>query len=148
MFAVLFRRHTVPKDTRKAAKNRSTRASVRDDALRELTLSPEEILASSTACGSIENGKIANLVVAGRRPSSRKNEDQLFVSTATNLRSASQRSPKDPPERRTSRKMEAFLHPHPMVPRNLPLTPRDKDAHISGTSTSKRGTASVLIRGY
>src|ERR1700687_3441389 len=54
---------TAPKDTLKAAKKSIDAGLTTDAALRALTLSPAEIFGVADRLGSIENGKIANLVV-------------------------------------------------------------------------------------
>src|SRR5205814_4503348 len=54
---------TVPKDTLKAAKRSIDAGLAPDAALRALTLSPAEIFGVADRLGSLENGKIANLVV-------------------------------------------------------------------------------------
>src|SRR5437899_3203416 len=55
---------TTPKDIVKAAKKSIDAGLAPDAALRALTLSPAEIFGVADRLGSIENGKIANLVVA------------------------------------------------------------------------------------
>src|SRR5712664_3782409 len=55
---------TTPKDIVKAAKKSIDAGLTPDAALRALTLSPAEIFGVADRLGSIENGKIANLVVA------------------------------------------------------------------------------------
>src|ERR1700685_1780417 len=54
---------TAPKDILKAAKKSIDAGLAPDAALRALTLSPAEIYGVADRLGSIENGKIANLVV-------------------------------------------------------------------------------------
>ncbi|PYU38374.1 MAG: amidohydrolase [Acidobacteria bacterium] len=54
---------TAPKDTLKAAKKSIDAGLAPDAALRALTLSPAEIFGVADRLGSLENGKIANLVV-------------------------------------------------------------------------------------
>src|SRR5467141_3326921 len=54
---------TAPKDTLKAAKRSIDAGLAPEAALRALTLSPAEIFGVADRLGSIENGKIANLVV-------------------------------------------------------------------------------------
>ena len=52
-----------PRDLQRAVKKALDNGLSREDALRALTLSPAEIFGVSDRLGSIEKGKIANLVV-------------------------------------------------------------------------------------
>src|SRR5262249_42451186 len=54
---------SAPKDVLKAAKKAIDAGLTRDAALRAMTLSPAEIFGVADRLGSVENGKIANLVV-------------------------------------------------------------------------------------
>src|SRR5207248_8938456 len=58
---------TAPKDILKAAKKSIDAGLAPDAALRAFTLSPAEIFGVADRLGSIENGKIANLVVTDRK---------------------------------------------------------------------------------
>src|SRR6266481_185454 len=112
---------TTPKDIVKAAKKSIDAGLAPDAALRALTLSPAEIFGVADRLGSIENGKIANLVVADGDLFEEKTKIKFVLSTATNLRSASRRSPRIR-RKATSRENGNSPTPHPMAPRNLPLT--------------------------
>src|SRR5262249_39786542 len=52
-----------PRDLQRAVKKAIDAGLSREDALRALTLSPAEIFNMADRCGSIEKGKIGNLVV-------------------------------------------------------------------------------------
>ena len=54
---------TAPKDIRNAVKRAIDAGLSQDDALRAMTLSPAEIYGVNDRLGSIEKGKIANLVI-------------------------------------------------------------------------------------
>ena len=56
-----------PRDFQRAVKKAIDAGLSREDALRALTLSPAEIYGVADRLGSIEKGKIANLVVTKRR---------------------------------------------------------------------------------
>ncbi len=138
---------TVPKDTLKAAKKSIDAGLAPDAALRALTLSPAEIFGVVDRLGSIENGKIANLVVADGDLFEEKTKIKFVFVDGHKFEVREPEKPKDPPKGDITGKWKlSYTTPDGPEESTADLT-MDKDGTISGTITSKRGTASV-ISGY
>ena len=89
---------TGPKDMLKAAKKSIDAGLSPDAALRALTLSPAEIFGVADRLGSIETGKIANLVSPTAISSTKKQKSKSSSSMAENTRSANRKSQRIAPK--------------------------------------------------
>src|SRR6266481_5985004 len=138
---------TAPKDALKAAKRSIDAGLAPDGALRALTLSPAEIFGVADRLGSIENGKIANLVVTDGDLFDEKTKIKMVFVDGRKSEVREPEKPKDPPNGDISGKWKlSYTTPDGPEESTADLT-MDKDGTITGTITSKRGTASV-ISGY
>jgi imidazolonepropionase-like amidohydrolase len=138
---------TAPKDAIKAAKKSIDAGLAPDAALRALTLSAAEIFGVADRLGSIENGKIANLVVADGDLFEEKTKIKLVFVDGHRFEVREPEKPKDPPKGDITGKWKlSYTTPDGPEESTADLT-MDKDGTISGSLTSKRGTASV-ISGY
>src|SRR6202140_3696680 len=136
-----------PKDILKAAKKSIDAGLAPDAALRALTLSPAEIYGVADRLGSIESGKIANLVVADGDLFEEKTKIKLVFVDAKRFEVREPEKPKDPPKGDITGKWKlSYTTPDGPEESTADLT-MDKDGTISGSLASKRGTASV-ISGY
>jgi imidazolonepropionase-like amidohydrolase len=136
-----------PKDTLKAAKKSIDAGLAPDAALRALTLSAAEIFGVADRLGSIENGKIANLVVTDGDLFEEKTKIKMVFVDGRRFEVREPEKPKEPPKGDITGKWKlAYTTPDGPEESTTDLT-MDKDGTISGTITSKRGTTSV-ISGY
>jgi imidazolonepropionase-like amidohydrolase len=138
---------TAPKDTLKAAKKSIDAGLTPDAALRALTLSPAEIFGVADRLGSIENGKIANLVVADGDLFEEKTKIKMVFVDGHRFEVREPEKPKEPPKGDISGKWKlSYTTPDGPEESTADLS-MEKDGTISGTITSNRGTASI-ITGY
>jgi imidazolonepropionase-like amidohydrolase len=138
---------TAPKDMIKAAKKSIDAGLAPDAALRALTLTPAEIYGVADRLGSIENGKIANLVVTDGDLFDEKTKVKMVFVDGKRFESREPEKPKDPPKGNISGKWKlAYTTPDGPEESTLDLD-MASDGTLSGTTTSKRGTASI-ISGY
>lgn len=138
---------TAPKDIIKGAKKSIDAGLAPDAALRALTLSPAEIYGVSDRLGSIENGKIANLVVTDGDLFDEKTKIKMVFVDGKRFEAREPEKPKDPPKGNLTGKWKlAYTTPEGPEDSTLDLD-MASDGSLSGTTTSKRGTAS-LISGY
>ena len=138
---------TAPKDTLKAAKKSIDAGLTTDAALRALTLSPAEIFGVADRLGSIENGKIANLVVTDGDLFEEKTKIKLVFVDGHKFEVREPEKPKDPPKGDITGKWKlSYTTPDGPEESTADLS-MEKDGTISGSIRSKRGTASV-ISGY
>ncbi len=138
---------TLPKDTLKAAKKSIDAGLAPDAALRALTLSPAEIFGVADRLGSLENGKIANLVVTDGDLFEEKTKIKMVFVDGHRFEVREPEKPKEPPKGDLTGKWNlAYTTPDGPEEATADLA-MDRDGTISGTVTSKRGTASV-ISGY
>ena len=136
-----------PKDTLKAAKKSIDAGLAPDAALRALTLSPAEIFGVADRLGSLENGKIANLVVTDGDLFEEKTKIKMVFVDGHRFEVREPEKPKEPPKGDLTGKWNlAYTTPDGPEEATADLA-MDRDGTISGTVTSKRGTASV-ISGY
>jgi imidazolonepropionase-like amidohydrolase len=136
-----------PKDTLKAAKKSIDAGLAPDAALRALTLSPAEIFGVADRLGSIENGKIANLIVTDGDLFEEKTKIKFVFVDGRRFEVREPEKPKDPPKGDISGKWRlSYTTPEGREESTADLT-MEKDGTISGTITSNRGTASI-ISGY
>jgi imidazolonepropionase-like amidohydrolase len=136
-----------PKDVLKAVKKSIDAGLPADAALRSLTLSPAEILGVSDRLGSIEVGKIANLVVTDGDLFEEKTRIKMIFVDGHKFEPREPEKPKDPPKGDISGKWKlAFSTPDGAEEAAADLS-MEKDGAISGTVTGKRGVGAIL-NGY
>jgi amidohydrolase family protein len=138
---------TAPKDALKAAKKSIDAGLAPDAALRALTLSAAEIFGVADRLGSLENGKIANLVVADGDLFEEKTKIKMVFVDGRKFEVHEPEKPKDPPKGDISGKWKLSYTTPDGPEESTADFSMEKDGTISGTVTSKRGTASV-ITGY
>ncbi len=138
---------TAPKDTLKAAKKSIDAGLAPDVALRALTLSAAEIFGVADRLGSIENGKIANLVVTDGDLFEEKTKIKIIFVDGHRFEVREPEKPKDPPKGDITGKWKlSYTTPEGPEESTADLI-MEKDGTISGTVASTRGTASI-ISGY
>ncbi len=138
---------TTPKDILKAAKKSIDAGLAPDAALRALTLSAAEIFGVADRLGSIENGKIANLVIADGDLFEEKTKIKMVFVDGHRFEVREPEKPKEPPKGDITGKWKlSYTTPEGPEESSADLA-MDKDGTVSGTLTSKRGTASI-ISGY
>jgi amidohydrolase family protein len=138
---------TAPKDILKAAKKSIDAGLAPDAALRALTLSPAEIFGVADRLGSLESGKIANLVVADGELFEEKTKIKIVFVDGHKFEIREPEKPKEPPKGDITGKWKlSYTTPEGAEESTADLT-MDKDGTVSGTLTSKRGTANI-ISGY
>ncbi len=139
---------TPPKDILKAAKKSIDAGLAPDAALRALTLSAAEIFGVADRLGSIENGKIANLFVADGDLFEEKTKIKMIFVDGHRFEIREPEKPKDPPKGDITGKWKlSYTTPDSGPDESTADLAMDKEGTISGTITSKRGTASI-ISGY
>jgi Amidohydrolase family len=133
-----------PKDILKAAK-KSIDAGLRPDAtLRAMTLSPAEIFNVADRLGSIETGKIANLVIADGDLFEEKTKIKVVFVDGHRYETREPEKPKEPPKGDLTGKWKlSYTTPEGAEESIADLT-METDGTISGTISNKRGTASIL----
>jgi hypothetical protein len=138
---------TTPKDVLKAVKKSIDAGLPADAALRALTLSAAEIYGVADRMGSIDVGKIANLVVTDGDLFDEKTKIKMVFVDGRRFESHEPEKPKDPPKGDISGKWKlSFNTPHGLEEATADLN-MEKDGSISGTVTSSRGRGSIL-NGY
>jgi len=138
---------TAPKDIFKAAKKAIDAGLAPDAALRAMTLSPAEIFGVADRLGSIESGKIANLVVADGDLFEEKTKIKMVFVDGHKFEIREPEKPKDPPKGDITGKWKlSYTTPEGAEESTADLL-MDKDGSISGTITSPRGTTNI-ISGY
>jgi imidazolonepropionase-like amidohydrolase len=136
-----------PKDILKAVKKSIDAGLAPDVALRALTLSPAEIFGVADRLGSVENGKIANLVVTDGDLFAEKTKIKIVFVDGHKFEIREPEKPKDPPKGDITGKWRlAYTTPEGPEESTADLT-MDKDGSVSGTVTGKRGTTTI-ISGY
>jgi Amidohydrolase family len=138
---------TTPKDILKATKKSIDAGLAPDAALRALTLSPAEIYGVSDRLGSLENGKIANLVVTDGDLFDEKTKIKIVFVDGRRFAIREPEKPKDPPKGNLTGKWKlAYTTPEGPEESTLDVA-MAADGSLSGTTSSKRGTTSI-ISGY
>ena len=138
---------SAPKDILKAAKKSIDAGLASDAALRAFTLSPAEIFGVADRLGSIENGKIANLVVTDGDLFEEKTKIKMVFVDGRRFEVHEPEKPKDPPKGDITGKWKlSYNTPEGAEESTADLT-MDKDGTITGSLTSHRGTANI-ISGY
>lgn len=134
---------TVP-DVLKAVKKSIDAGLPADAALRALTLSAAEIYGVSDRLGSLDVGKIANLIVTDGDLFDEKTKIKMVFVDGRRFETHEPEKPKDPPKGDISGKWKlAFTTPDGAEEATADLS-MEKDGTISGTVIGKRGTGSIL----
>ena len=135
---------TNPKDILKAVKKSIDAGLAPDAALRALTLSPAELYGVSDRLGSIEKGKIANLVITDGDLFNEKTKMKYVFVDGRRFEIREIERPKDPPKGDITGKWRlSYTSPEGPEESTADLT-MSSDGTITGTLTSKRGTATIL----
>ncbi len=138
---------SAPKDILKAAKKAMDAGLAPDAALRAFTLSAAEIFGVADRLGSIENGKIANLVVTDGDLFEEKTKIKMVFVDGRRFEAHEPEKPKDPPKGDITGKWKlSYTTPEGLEESTADLT-MDKDGSISGSLSSHRGNANI-ISGY
>ena len=138
---------SAPKDILKAVKKSIEAGLAPDATLRAFTLSAAEIFGVADRLGSIENGKIANLVVTDGDLFEEKTKIKMVFVDGRRFEAHEPEKPKDPPKGDITGKWKlSYTTPEGLEESTADLT-MDKDGAISGSLTSHRGTANI-ISGY
>jgi imidazolonepropionase-like amidohydrolase len=133
-----------PKDLMKAVKKSIDAGLAPDAALRALTLSPAEIFGVSDRLGSIEKGKIANLVVTDGDLFNEKTKIKFVFVDGRRFEVREPDKPKDPPKGDITGKWKlAYSTPEGPEESTADLT-MASDGTLSGTLSSHRGNATIL----
>jgi imidazolonepropionase-like amidohydrolase len=133
-----------PKDLCKAVKKSIDAGLAPDAALRALTLSAAELYGVSDRLGSIEKGKIANLVVADGDLFNEKTKIKYVFVDGRRYEIREPEKPKDPPKGDITGKWKlSYTTPEGAEESTADLS-MASDGTISGTLASKRGTATIL----
>jgi imidazolonepropionase-like amidohydrolase len=138
---------TAPKDILKSAKKAIDAGLSSDNALRALTLSPAEIFGVADRLGSIEAGKIANLVVTDGDLFNEKTKIKMVFVDGRKFEIREPSRPSEPPKGDpTGRWKLSYTTPEGPEESTADLT-MSTDASLSGIVTSRRGTVSITT-GY
>jgi imidazolonepropionase-like amidohydrolase len=136
-----------PKDIIKAAKKSIDAGLAPDAALRAMTLSPAEIFGVADRLGSIEKGKIANLLVTDGDIFEEKTKIKMVFVDGRRFEPHEPNRPTDPPKGDITGKWKlAYTTPQGNEGSTADLT-MAADGTITGTVASARGTATI-ISGY
>ncbi|HWY43062.1 MAG TPA: amidohydrolase family protein [Candidatus Sulfotelmatobacter sp.] len=136
-----------PADIVKAVKKSVDAGLAPDAAIRALTLSPAEIFGVADRTGSIEKGKIANLVVTDGDFFAEKTKIKMIFVDGKRFEIREPDRPKDPPKGDMTGKWKLkYTTPEGDEESTVDLT-MSTDGTLSGTTTSTRGTATI-ISGY
>jgi imidazolonepropionase-like amidohydrolase len=136
-----------PKDILKAAKKSIDAGLAPEAALRAFTLSPAEIFGVADRLGSIENGKIANLVVTDGDLFEEKTKIKMVFVDGQRFETHEPEKPKEPPKGDITGKWKlAYTTPEGAEESTADLV-MDKEGAISGSLGSPHGTANI-ISGY
>ncbi|HEX8872264.1 MAG TPA: amidohydrolase family protein, partial [Candidatus Acidoferrum sp.] len=135
---------TTPGDLVKAVKKSIDAGLAPEAALRALTLSPAEIFGVSDRLGSIEKGKIANLVVTDGDLFGEKTKIKMVFVDGRRFEIREPARPKEPPKGNISGRWQlAFTSPEGPEEATADLE-MSADGLISGSVSGKRGTAAIL----
>ena len=138
---------TAPKDMLKAAKKSIDADLSPDAAIRAFTLTPAEIFGVADRLGSIETGKIANLVVADGDIFDEKTKIKFVFVDGRKFTIREPEKPKDPPKGDLTGKWK-FSYTTPEGPEESTVDLiMASDGSLSGTLSSTRGNANI-ITGY
>lgn len=138
---------TAPKDLLKAAKKSIDAGLAPDAALRAMTLSPAEIFGVADRMGSIENGKIANLVITEGDLFDEKVKIKYVFVDGRRFEVREPQKPKDPPKGDITGKWKMSYTTPEGAEESTADIEMAKDGALTGTVSGKRGTTSI-ISGY
>jgi hypothetical protein len=138
---------TAPKDILKAAKKSIEAGLSPDAALRAFTLTPAEIFGVSDRLGSIENGKIANLVVTDGDIFDEKTKIKFVFVDGRRFTVREPEKPKDPPKGDLTGKWKLSYTTPDGPEESTAEIVMAKDGSLSGSLSSPRGNANI-ISGY
>lgn len=136
-----------PKDILAAAKKSIDAGLAPDAALRALTLSPAEIFGVADRLGSIERGKIANLVVTDGDLFAEKTKIKIVFVDGRRFEAHEPDRPKDAPKGDLSGVWKLTYTTPEGAEESTADISMQKDGTLTGTVSSKRGTSSI-ISGY
>ena len=135
---------TAPTDLLPAVKKAMDAGLSADAALRALTLSPAEIFGVSQVLGSIENGKIANLVVTDGDLFDKKTKVKMVFVDGKKYEVRETLRPGEPPKGSLTGKWQLkFTGPQGAEEATADLT-MEPDGTLKGTVSSPHGTGSVF----
>src|SRR6267143_94967 len=135
---------TAPKDILPAVKKSIDAGLSPEAALRALTLSPAEIFGVADRRGSIENGKIANLVVADGDIFEEKTKIKFVFVDGRKFTIREPEKPKDPPKGDLTGKWK-LSYTTPEGPEDSTLdVMMASDGSLSGTLSGTRGTFNLI----
>jgi len=135
---------TAPKDLLPAVKKSIDAGLSPEAALRALTLSPAEIFGVADTLGSIENGKIANLVVADGDLFEKKTKVKIVFVDGRKYEVRETLRPSDPPKGDLTGKWKlSFTTPQGQEEATAELA-MQPDGILTGSLASDRGTGSVF----
>jgi hypothetical protein len=135
---------TAPKEILPAAKKSIDAGLSPDVALRALTLSPAEIFGVAETLGSIENGKIANLVVTDGDLFDKKTKVKIVFVDGRKYEVRETLRPSEPPKGDLTGKWKlSFTTPQGQEEATADLS-MQPDGTLTGSVTSDRGTGSVF----
>jgi imidazolonepropionase-like amidohydrolase len=133
-----------PKDLLRAAKKSVDAGLASEAALRALTLTPAELFGVGDRLGSVEKGKIANLVVADGDLFNEKTKIKFVFVDGKKFEIREAEKPKDPPKGDITGKWKlSYTTPEGAEESTADLS-MASDGTISGTLSSKRGNATIL----
>ena len=135
---------TAPKDLLPAVKKSIDAGLSPEAALRALTLSPAEIFGVADTLGSIENGKIANLVVADGDLFDKKTKVKIVFVDGRKYEVREVLRPSEPPKGDLTGKWKlSFTTPQGQEEATADLA-MQPDGTLTGSVASDRGTGSVF----
>ncbi len=138
---------TVPKDILKAAKKSIDAGLSPDAAIRAFTLTPAEIFGVADRLGSIETGKIGNLVVTDGDIFDEKTKIKFVFVDGRKFSIREPEKPKDPPKGDLTGKWKlSYTTPEGPEESTADITMAG-DGSLSGTLSSPHGNANI-ISGY
>jgi imidazolonepropionase-like amidohydrolase len=133
-----------PKDILKAAKKSIDAGLAPDAALRALTLSPAEIFGVADRLGSLENGKIANLVVCDGDLFEEKTKIKMVFVDGRKFEIREPEKPKDPPKGDITGNWKLSYTTSEGSEEYTASLAMETDGTISGTVAGKRGTGAII----
>jgi hypothetical protein len=138
---------TAPKDILKAAKKSIDAGLSPDAAIRAFTLTPAEIFGVADRLGSIENGKIANLVVTDGDIFDEKTKIKFVFVDGRKFTIREPEKPKDPPKGDLTGKWKlSYATPDGPEEATVDMV-MASDGSLSGSLSSPHGNANI-ISGY
>jgi imidazolonepropionase-like amidohydrolase len=138
---------TAPKDILKAAKKSIDAGLSPDAAIRAFTLTPAEIFGVADRLGSIETGKIANLVVTDGDIFDEKTKIKFVFVDGRRFTVREPEKPKDPPKGDLTGKWKLSYTTPDGPEESTAEIVMAKDGALSGSLSSPRGNANI-ISGY